>query len=216
MVRERLRIRWYQLWRRTGACGSPDEVFDLLVKLYSERGRAYHNLNHILAGLEELDRVRHLAVSPDQIEWAYFLHDAIYYTGPSNGSMIGAEEASAVLSLVLATRAGLSDLFARTTYAHILATKPAALPHMPDAKLLVDIDLAIFGKSEALFDQYELQIRREYQWVPETRYRTGRSGILAGFLPPHRLSIYSTGYFKERYEMQARRNITRSLSRLAA
>jgi predicted metal-dependent HD superfamily phosphohydrolase len=48
--------------------------------------------------------------------------------------------------------------------------------------------------------------------VPEALYRSERRKILTGFASRSRL--YSTEIFFERYEAQARANITRALARL--
>ena len=44
------------------------------------------------------------------------------------------------------------------------------MPATHDAQLLVDIDLAILGASKSRYDQYEKQVRFEYQWVDEVLY----------------------------------------------
>ena len=93
-----------------------------------------------------------------------------------------------------------------------MATKHSESPTDPDVQLLVDIDLSILGQSEEKFDEYELQVRKEYEWVSEGAFVTGRSAILKSFL--NRPTIYSTQFFRNKYEAQARRNIDRSLSRL--
>jgi predicted metal-dependent HD superfamily phosphohydrolase len=62
------------------------------------------------------------------------------------------------------------------------------------------------------FDEYEMQVRREYAWVPETPYRSGRRKILSGFAS--RARVYCTEFFFQRYEARARTNLTRALARL--
>ena len=87
-------------------------------------------------------------------------------------------------------------------------------PTDPDVQLLVDIDLSILGQPEDKFDEYEWQVRKEYEWVPENQFVAGRSEILRSFLD--RLAIYSTRFFRNKYEAQARANIATSLARLRA
>lgn len=106
----------------------------------------------------------------------------------------------------------LSDSFGQTVADLIIATKHSAIQTNPDNQLIADIDLSILGKPEDRFDEYERQIRKEYEWVPEAAFTTGRSTILESFLA--RANIYTTQFFQEMYEVQARRNITRSLARL--
>jgi predicted metal-dependent HD superfamily phosphohydrolase len=85
-------------------------------------------------------------------------------------------------------------------------------PGTADGRLLVDIDLSIFGRSGARFDAYERAIRREYDHVPERAFAKGRAAILRGFLD--RPAIYLTNHFKRRYEPAARENLRRSVERL--
>ena len=62
------------------------------------------------------------------------------------------------------------------------------------------------------FDEYELQIRREYGWVPDNAFREARSKILRSLL--ERPSVYATPTMRQRCEAQARANLERSLARL--
>jgi len=75
---------------------------------------------------------------------------------------------------------------------------------------LIDIDLSILGKSQREFEEYEKNIREEYSWVPEEQFRAGRQVVLQRFL--ERDSIYSTDFFRKKYENQAIRNIENSLA----
>ena len=77
----------------------------------------------------------------------------------------------------------------------------------------MDIDLSILGQSEDRFDTYERQVREEYEWVTEDAFVAGRLAILKLFL--ERPTIYSTPFFRTRYEAQARRNLNRSLAQLS-
>ena len=85
-------------------------------------------------------------------------------------------------------------------------------PLDPDARLLVDIDLAILGAAPERFDEYEVQVRQEYAWVPGPLFRRKRREILQGFLD--RPCIYTTEPFRTRFELQARSNLQRSVARL--
>lgn len=191
------------------ASGNPDEMFGMLLAKYSERHRAYHNLDHVGDCLAEFDKARSLAKNADAIEAAIWFHDAIYDSRAKDN-----EEQSAELAVKIIKSAGLSESFASTVTALILATKHAKAPDEPDAALLVDVDLSILGQSAERFDQYERQIRREYEWVPNDAFVAGRSAILKSFLD--RSSIYTTEFFREKYESKARENLGRSLQQLAS
>ena len=59
----------------------------------------------------------------------------------------------------------------------IVATKHDAVPKDADAGLLVDIDLSILGADPERFDEYERQVRFEYQWVADDAFRAARKPV---------------------------------------
>ncbi|OGZ15223.1 MAG: hypothetical protein A3G11_01160 [Candidatus Lloydbacteria bacterium RIFCSPLOWO2_12_FULL_51_9] len=201
--------RWVVLWKRLGARGDARAVYTDLVARYSEPHRAYHTLEHIGHCLDEFEQVRHLAMNPDAVELALWYHDAIYDTKAKDS-----EERSATLAVEVARNASLPDSFGQSVANLITATKHASAPIDPDVQLLVDIDLSILGQSEDTFDEYERQVRKEYEWVAKDAFIAGRSAILKSFLD--RQTIYSTQFFRDKYESQARANIAKSLARLRA
>ena len=93
----------------------------------------------------------------------------------------------------------------------IMDTQHHAQPQLPDAQILVDVDLSILAASAERFAEYEQQVRAEYSWVPQFLYSYKRREILQTFL--ERESIFSTDYFRERLEAAARRNLTEALAR---
>jgi predicted metal-dependent HD superfamily phosphohydrolase len=107
---------------------------------------------------------------------------------------------------------GVAAEFAQRIADLILFTRHAIEPEGPDAEALVDVDLSILGAAPARFDEYEVQVREEYSWVPEETFRKRRGEILEQFLA--RRHIYSTSAFRERYEQGARANLERSLKSL--
>ena len=201
--------RWTALWKRLGARGDASAVYDDLTTRYSEPHRAYHTLEHIGHCFDEFEQVRQLAINPDAVELALWYHDAIYDTKTKDS-----EERSAALAMEMVRNASLPNSFGQSVANLITATKHTSAPTDPDVQLLVDIDLSILGQSEEKFDEYELQVRKEYEWVPNDAFIVGRSTILKSFLD--RPTIYSTEFFRNKYETQARRNIARSLARLRA
>ena len=108
--------------------------------------------------------------------------------------------------------AGVSREPAERVYGLVMVTMHDAVPAGTDAQVLVDIDLGILGAEAVRFDEYELQVREEYSWVPEPLYRAARRKVLEQFA--RREWIYSTAPFRSEYEPRARENITRSLARL--
>ena len=194
-------------WRRIGAQGDAVPVFELLRTRYSGKHRAYHNLKHVADCLAEFDAIRGRCENANAVEFALWFHDVVYDPRAKDN-----EEQSAALAKRICGNVKLPPAFAELVGDLILATKHAAEPVGNDAKTIVDVDLSILGRSEAVFDKYERNIRAEYTWVPESQFRSGRTAILKGFLARQR--IFSTAHFYEKYETVARRNLTRSLQKL--
>ena len=200
-------VQWQDMWRQLGAPGSDDALFSRLVECYSEPHRKYHTMQHLQECFAHLKSVRSFAEHAGEVELALWFHDVFYDTRRKDN-----EERSAEWARKSALAAGLVDDQASRIYQLVMATMHNAVPVGKDAAVLVDIDLAILGADEARFDEYEIQVRQEYSWVPGPLYRAGRRKILQEFVS--RESIYTTEYFRVEYEARARSNIARSLARL--
>lgn len=194
-----LETSWEQAWSDLGL-PPPLGLFDQLVRAYSEPQRHYHSTQHLTECLAHFDQVRHLARRPGEVAIGLWFHDAIYDVKGKTNEQQSAGWAVEVLRAAQAshsTRDRVSQL--------IMATKHDAATTDPDQQLLVDIDLAILGSSPKRFAEYDKQVRAEYSWVPGFVYNMKRRVVLKSFLA--RRNIYSTNYFRERYEMQARINL---------
>lgn len=179
-----------------------DAAFLEIYKKYSEKKRHYHNLLHILACLKEFKEVKDLAEHPLELQAGIIGHDVIYNTRAR-----GNEQQSADYMQNLFLKLGSSHDFAKKVHDLILLTKHDKVPKIIDGKIIVDIDLSIFGKSEKEFDEYDKNIRKEYSWVSEEDFRNSRAKVLQSFL--NRKKIYATNFFREKYEERARINLKR-------
>lgn len=198
---------WEAVWKRLGASDAGEELYRQLVACYSEPHRKYHTIQHLDECFTHLENMRSLADHADEVEIALWFHDAVYETTKKDNEQRSAEWArDSVL-----TAGGSSDQADRI-YELIMTTQHDAIPVGRDAQVLVDIDLGILGADASRFDEYEIQVREEYSWVPESLYRAARKKILEQFLA--REWIYSTGLFRSEYETRARQNLAWSLMRL--
>ncbi|MBP6098788.1 MAG: pantetheine-phosphate adenylyltransferase [Candidatus Levybacteria bacterium] len=214
--KEYLGKKFTKLCERMGAGGNPQEVFEEIFTRWTESDRAYHNISHLKMCLSELDLVRDKLEDPDATELALVMHDAIHNEHRQDQSLHGDDEAeSAELSEFLITqRLMLPQDFADRVSSRILATKHKQIPEGEDERYTADIDLAIFGRSERLYQIYEERVRKEYGWVPTEAFRAGRGRVLTNFL--NRPTIYHTEFFRNRYEKSARKNVSRAIQNLAA
>jgi predicted metal-dependent HD superfamily phosphohydrolase len=199
--------RWQRLLRSLGA--TPEtETFDRLIAAYAEKHRAYHTARHIDECLSLLDEVPDLAASPAECECALWFRDAIY--DPVSQSN---EERSAQWASEFLERSGVSAASTARVCQHILATTHEGQPSSRDSALVVDIDLAILGADPARYEEFERDVRKEYQWVPSVLYRRERAAILRSFLDRPR--IYHLDSFFSRFEQNARTNLTNAVGRHA-
>jgi predicted metal-dependent HD superfamily phosphohydrolase len=206
MIESKLSIaNWNRSWSELGSVISPPSIYKQIIKRYREPHRSYHTLQHLEECLEHLSNVRSLATNPAEIEIALWFHDAVYDPHQHDN-----EEQSARWAVQVVQGVSLSADTGERMRSLILATQHNAIPQTPDAKILVDIDLAILGASEKRFNLYEKQVRQEYYWVPENEFHSARRQILDRFLA--RPTIYNTDYFQEHFEQRARANLLQSIA----
>jgi predicted metal-dependent HD superfamily phosphohydrolase len=196
-----------KLCEAVGARRDADACFDRLTAAYSEPHRHYHNLRHVAECQQEFEAVRARVPSPETIELAIWFHDAVYDTKAGDN-----EERSAKWAADFLVSGGAPHSIAEQVSSLVLATKKHEVHMDRGAPVLVDVDLSILGQPERRFWEYEAQIRAEYSWVDPAMFAEKRAEILETFLQRER--IYSTDWFFERYESQARQNLQASIDRL--
>lgn len=186
-------------------------VRDELIARYSEPHRRYHTMTHIE------DCLAQVAASTDMDETqralmhaAIWFHDAIYDATRSNN-----EAESAKLAAERLAGADAEQTFIDEVVRLILLTAGHSVP-ADDAigARLVSIDLSILGAEADRYDAYAAAIREEYAHVPEPLYRAGRAAILGRFLESE--ALFADPLWAERYEAQARANLTREIAALIA
>ncbi len=201
---------FHALWQRLGARGDAAAIHEQLITAYSETARAYHTVQHLDECLHLLHQTRETGAmkSPDTVEMALWMHDAVY--DPTAGDN---EEQSAALARHLLISAGVSGPLVAEIERLVLLTKThLALPN-DDGAWIIDIDLAILGQPAPRFQEYEAQIAQEYAWAPAPVYREKRAEVLQRFLD--RPTLFLTPLFRDRFENAARANLFQALHLLS-
>ncbi len=180
-----------------------------ITELYSSEGRHYHNLQHLDFLYNELSTLKTELKDWPAICLAICYHDIIYHPGAADN-----EDKSAELAEERLSPTNIKESSVSRCKQHILATKLHANHTDPDTNLFTDADLAILGQNDEVYDEYAVNIRREYSHVPDALYGMGRGGVLQRFLRMER--IFKTEAFFTKYEVQARKNIRRELQHLTA
>jgi predicted metal-dependent HD superfamily phosphohydrolase len=198
---------WSRAWQNL-QLPAPVELLYQLLAAYNEPQRHYHTQQHLLECLSHFSAAIDAAAHAGEVELALWFHDAVYDIQGHNNELLSAQWAVQVL-----TQAGADTGITERVHDLIMATCHDTAPTSPDQQLLVDIDLSILGAPAARFEEYDRQVKAEYSWVPSAIYCAKRKEILSGFLA--RPFIYSTQHFRDRYEMQARANLTHCIKNQA-
>lgn len=186
---------------------APSEAYTWLRKAYSGNNRFYHALSHVVDGLNQMpDFIKELD-QPDAFTLGWLFHDAVYDTRSHDN-----EEQSAELLKQKTKEWGLPNDLIEQASRFVLVTKHGAIKaKTPDEKRMVDLDMSILGRPMDVYASYESAVRREYGWVPEGDWRKGRGDFLRNVKAP----FFHTRHFSDRYEDQARANISRALEKLS-
>lgn len=198
---------WTTLCRHIGCTPAADR-FPELHALYSETHRAYHTWTHIEECLAVWARCPEAAEDAEALEFAIWLHDAVYRPLRSDN-----EEESAALAARWLRECPAAAVDDEVATGLILATRHPAPPNTRDQALMQDIDLHILGASAERYAEYEEQIRREYRLVPRPLFRRRRAQLLKEFLQAD--SLFNTDWFRGEFEAAARRNLEHALAQLA-
>ncbi len=174
---------------------------------YSKSNRYYHNLLHLDSVANELLPVKDQILDWQTIVFSLAYHDVIYKVpGKDN------KEKSAALAFDRLTEAGISLEQRMKCKLQILATKSHQASDEPDTNYFTDSDLSILGAAHDHYLTYTELIRKEYKLYPDIIYKPGRRNVLNHFLQMKK--IFKTEYFYDRYEKQAKLNLSEELQQL--
>lgn len=107
---------------------------------YTEKHRAYHNLNHLTEMFSYFDIFKHKIENPYIVAFSIFYHDIIYAIWKKDN-----EEKSANFAIEKLTGI-INDVDLKEIYNQIIATK-THVANNKDTKWLVDFDLAVLGQT---------------------------------------------------------------------
>jgi len=184
-----------------------DQLWREIEKKYSEKGRHYHNLNHLENMFSELEVVKDKILNFSNISFSVFYHDVIYDAASKLNEEKSADFAKQALEKLAVSPKDIKEILQQ-----IIATKSHQLSENRDINYLMDADLSVLGKDTKTYIQYTQQIRKEYAIYPDFLYKPGRKKVLKHFLELE--NIFKTEYFRDKYELQAKENIRFELKSL--
>lgn len=214
-VRSRLTRAWVRLLpleehddtqrQRSSALG--EELLDR----WSEPHRHYHCPTHLAAVLTAVGVLHRNGELPPQLRRAVLLaawfHDAVYA-----GAAGADEEDSALLA-----EDRLTGLLPDEEVAEVVRLVRLTATHDPAegdvaGSVLVDADLEVLGRGHSGYQRYIVQVRRDFDHVPDQQFRTGRARVLASLLDRPVLFRTTTGH--RLWEAPARENLRAELDSL--
>ncbi|MEJ5106459.1 HD domain-containing protein [Chryseobacterium sp. MYb328] len=184
-----------------------DELWKEIETKYTEKGRHYHNLLHLGNMFAELEPSKNKISDFTAVSFSIFYHDIVY-----NATSKSNEEKSALKAKERLSELGLPQDTIEAVSDQILATKLHQTSMNEDTNYLLDADLSILGKDFESYLAYTKMIRKEYSIYPDLLYKPGRKKVLKHFLELD--TIFKTDYFKDKYEMQAKKNIAAEIDLL--
>jgi len=186
------------------------EVFNKIIDAYDNPVRGYHYDKHIFSMLKNLDEF--ILNNPDSIQnpnefkFAILMHDYVNGTpNEINESIAAAEEFIKQITPNYNSNY-IKKVILATDYSHKISNSSM------DEMLIQDLDLAILGSNPVDYKQYAKLIRQQYSNIPDDIFNNARKRILQSFL--NKENIYNIDYFKTKYELQARMNISNELETL--
>ncbi|MDB5163862.1 MAG: hypothetical protein JWS12_480 [Candidatus Saccharibacteria bacterium] len=198
---------------------------DEIIDLYSAPWRVHHDVSHLSylidftnAYQDRTDLLPRVfsddptTINKGLVLWMIMYHDAIQDTHTPQGED---EQLSADVAKHRLTELRLPKDHIREIALGILASTEHRFVISQNIAFFLDADVAILGAAPDRYDQYAQAIRKEYEWVPEERYRHARANVLHSFLDTQkRPTIFLTDFGQKLFEEPARQNIQRELASL--
>lgn len=198
---------WQTHWNALEGKSEQTELALQLLAAYREPHRIHHGLGHLVEGLRLWQEWRHEAPRAPEVAIALWFHDAVYDT-----SRHDSEARSARWALDALTTAGIPFDTVRRIRDLVIATRPNETPSNDDTRLMVDIDMAVFGTHPDRYERFEADLRAEHPQMADFIYRRKRLETLKNLNTRQRL--YYTDVARQQFETQARENIVRMIARL--
>jgi predicted metal-dependent HD superfamily phosphohydrolase len=205
-----LRAHWD---RATLGMENRDKWFEnKIVAMHSEPGRFYHTLVHLEEMLGFLEFTTPVTDGLDykSLVLTIFFHDIVY----DPKSAINEEDSAQLFQdFWKEAQCDQDDRLKSRVLSNILATKHHnATEGDACTQLLLDMDMAVLGKTREAYWTCAALIRREYAFVEYHVYCEKRAEVLQGFLEC--TQIYGTKVIRDALETRARDNLKAEIESL--
>ncbi|WNB85272.1 hypothetical protein [Cellulomonas sp. ATA003] len=209
---------WSRSCEEAGATASAEEIRTVggrLLDRWSEPGRHFHNLKHLVHVLSRVDELAEETHEPDLVRLAAWYHGAIFDAAEkaAYANRGGEDEvASADLARAELTQLGVPERNAGRVAQLVTAlARHLAVPGDFDCAVLCDADLAVLAAEPQRYKAYLKEVRAEYAHVPVEDYLRARSAILTKL--QQRPALF-TSPLGTAWEGSARQNVAAELHRI--
>lgn len=207
-----MQLAWVQLMDALPEdSGDTRPLFADILEQYLEKGRYYHNLDHIYLMLRRKKDFAGCAFHPEVLDFAIWYHDFFYHPLKKDNENRSAAHAQEVMRQLACPDAWIEQV---TRMIRCSADHMQRDPNEPlTQQIFLDLDLLILGAPREQYESYAVNIRKEYRMVPALLYRTGRKKVLKRMLDAP--SIFRTERYQTAYEQTARDNLRWEWDRLS-
>ena len=197
--------RFIALWQRCLRNGADDacDVFEVIERCYGEAHRRYHTPQHIDHCLGQFDLAVDHIHDADAVEMALWFHDVIYDVPVANNELRSAE----LFKQLSAGR--VNESFGTNVYEMIMITTHQDIPVRHDDKYIVDVDLSSFGMPWEECKRDSENVREEFAHKSDRDFFSNHIKFLQSLMD--RPTFFSSTFFRERYEENARKNVRRMI-----
>lgn len=214
---ELLTNSWNRCWGNL-TCSSNDDLRDLIIWMYSDPRRHYHNINHLIGCITTVKQYMKYMEFPYMVELAFWVHDLVYDV-TSRGNELASctyffSQIENSKHIYFKTPDEYIDFKSQITF-NVLATAHMiedSIYSCNDNMFMADIDLITLGADDPTFQDYCHKIRKEYSVFSDHEYYMGRKKFFQSLLD--RGFIYQTARFILEYEKDALRNINGELDKI--
>jgi len=182
------------------------KVYAELTTIYSQSHRYYHTIEHINQCIGEyeqfLDKNPSLFFLKREVYLALWFHDVVYnpYSKLNEENSVEIFSQWAIEKDFSVNEDAVKELILGTKI-HRVFLLELELEHC----IVNDIDLSILGQQQSTYLTYRENIRKEYKHVSVEKYYVSRKKFIEEFL--NKKNIYSLKYFRDKYEVGARKNL---------
>uniref|UniRef100_A0A0N5B271 Inhibitor_I29 domain-containing protein n=1 Tax=Strongyloides papillosus TaxID=174720 RepID=A0A0N5B271_STREA len=185
-----------------------EKWWDKIIKQYSDR--PFYNLTHLHNMLQLFDQHKDRLHDRYAVAFAIFFKHLEYDSRSTETAKLSADQFKKFCSETTFDQEGyVVNLILESENNCTDANLNIGTYGNDDIHYLIDFDMMVHGESPEKYEIYKSKLRQEYSYLNEKEYKKERVKVLKLFLQIP--NIYATKEFRDKYEEQARKNISEEI-----